>query len=74
MKKVTFWKHLNGSVTVQKENLFFKIPTTATSAVETDKSFRESIAKNFDTAPMKTASFDLVGAVVIDEIKVGCYL
>lgn len=67
---VTFWQQLNGLIVAQKDNLFFAFPAEATDMVKKDKSMRQNVARNFDSAPLKTNSFELVGAVVIDKIDV----
>lgn len=67
---VTFWQQLNGLIVAQKDNLFFAFPAEATNMVKKDKSMRENVAKNFDHAPLKTNSFELVGAVVLDKIEI----
>jgi hypothetical protein len=70
MKEVIFWRQLDQTIVAQKDEDFFKFPLEICGQVEADKSLRESVALNFDSAPLKTSGFDIVGAVVIDRILV----
>jgi hypothetical protein len=67
---VTFWQQLNGTVVAQKDNLFFQFPAASTVMIMNDKSMRQNVAKNFDNAPLKTDSFELIGAVILDKIEI----
>jgi len=71
MTKVTVWQQLDGQVVFQKESLFFKVPVEMITKILNSGKFRKQIAVNFDSAPFKTKSFELLGAiVVVDEIEV----
>jgi len=64
MNKVTFWLQLNQVVVAQKGNEFFRFP----KGFIPDEDCMNSVAEKFDTAPLKSNSFDVVGAVVIYEV------
>jgi len=66
MSKVTFWLQLNQVVVAQKGNEFFSFP----KGFMPDEDCMKSVAEQFDTAPLKSNNFDIVGAVVIHEVEV----